>query len=284
MDPADTIASLGTLVPTHALLRAGLTSHQLTRAVRRGEVLRVRQGWYASPLVEPDLLRGARVGGRITCVTAAHELGLATRGGGLHVEVPASASRLRDPDDHKLRLRGQARVHWHSDSTQGTDLCVGAMDSLRAMARCASPERTVAAVDSAIRLGIITKAEWMLQLISMPRRLRRLLVQVDGRAGSVTESVIRFRLAMIGIAMRSQVHITGVGAVDFLIGRALVIEVDGKRYHTDEGQFESDRRRDAKLSIRGYRVLRFSYRQVFEHWFEVRGAILAAIMRGDAER
>ena len=95
---------------------------------------------------------------------------------------------------------------------------------------------------------------------------------------------MRFRLAMLGIATRSQVAIAGVGSVDFVIGTALVIEVDGKQYHTDEVRFEKDRRRDARLSALGYRVLRFSYRQVFERWSEVRAAIVAAIARGDSSR
>jgi len=152
------------------------------------------------------------------------------------------------------------------------------------MALCASPERTIAAVDSALRLKLLTTAEWAAVLTPLPRRLRRLLARVDVKSQSITESVMRFRLAMLGIATRTQVAVRGVGHVDFLVGTALVIEVDGKKYHTDEGRFEEDRRRDARLSVLGYRVLRFSYRQVFEHWSEVRAAITAAIARGDATR
>ena len=81
------------------------------------------------------------------------------------------------------------------------------------------------------------------------------------------------------INLRQQVSVRGVGHVDFVIGGSLVIEVDGRAFHID--RFEEDRQRDALLSIRGYRVLRFSYRQVFERWGEVKGAILAAIARGD---
>ena len=78
--------------------------------------------------------------------------------------------------------------------------------------------------------------------------------------------------------------IRGVGHVDLLIGDALVIELDGREWHNDEDRFEKDRRRDAQLSIRGYRVLRFSYKQVFERWSEVRAAIEASIGRNDHRR
>lgn len=92
---------------------------------------------------------------------------------------------------------------------------------------------------------------------------------------------MRVRLQGLGIEPRLQVRIPGVGRVDLLIGTRLVVEVDGRAYHSDPQDFERDRTRDARLSIRGYRVLRFSYQQVMSRWGEVKGAILAALARGD---
>jgi very-short-patch-repair endonuclease len=53
--------------------------------------------------------------------------------------------------------------------------------------------------------------------------------------------------------------------VDFL-WRAdrVVVETDGFRYHGDRAAFESDRARDARLQVLGFRVLRFTHRQVAE--------------------
>lgn len=53
--------------------------------------------------------------------------------------------------------------------------------------------------------------------------------------------------------------------VDFLWrDRCLIVETDGFRNHGNRAAFESDRRRDAFLQSRGYRVLRFTHRQVLE--------------------
>lgn len=107
------------------------------------------------------------------------------------------------------------------------------------------------------------------------------LRRVDWLCESGTESLLWFRMCRYLLPLRRQVRIPGAGRVDFLVGRRLVIEVDGAAYHTDPMQFEEDRRRDATLSRMGYRVLRFSYRQVMDHWNDVENAILAAVLRGD---
>jgi very-short-patch-repair endonuclease len=59
-----------------------------------------------------------------------------------------------------------------------------------------------------------------------------------------------------------------------------VIEVDGKRYHVDDEAFEADRERDALLASWGFRVLRFSYKQVVEDLPWVLHVISTVIARG----
>jgi very-short-patch-repair endonuclease len=50
--------------------------------------------------------------------------------------------------------------------------------------------------------------------------------------------------------------------VDFLWqGERLVVEVDGFAFHGDRRQFEADRRRDAHLTARGFRVMRVTWRR-----------------------
>jgi very-short-patch-repair endonuclease len=57
----------------------------------------------------------------------------------------------------------------------------------------------------------------------------------------------------------------GPYTVDFLWrDQRLVVELDGYAYHSNRSSFEADRRRDRELQGRGYRVLRFTYREVSE--------------------
>jgi very-short-patch-repair endonuclease len=55
----------------------------------------------------------------------------------------------------------------------------------------------------------------------------------------------------------------GLYEVDFLFrGASVIVETDGFRHHGHRVAFESDRARDAELQALGFRVLRFTYRQV----------------------
>jgi very-short-patch-repair endonuclease len=42
------------------------------------------------------------------------------------------------------------------------------------------------------------------------------------------------------------------------------VEVDGYKYHRAPSRFETDRARDAHLTVHGWRVLRFTWRQLEE--------------------
>lgn len=284
MDLELAVTRLGGLAATHELYAAGATRWMLARAARTGQLIRARQGWYCLPETPPVLVRAARAGGRLGCIAAAALHGLDVRGvPRLHVCVAAHESRLRSERDSSLRLSHERStdtiVHWSRPSLGGTRFAESPLACLISMARCQSPERVVAAADSAIRTRTITREQWLRAISALPPRLALLLSEADGVAESITESVALFRLRRLGIRVRQQVAIRGVGDVDFLLGDHLVIELDGRAFHIDK--FEEDRRRDALLSIRGYRVLRFSYRQVFERWGDVKAAILAATARGD---
>lgn len=51
--------------------------------------------------------------------------------------------------------------------------------------------------------------------------------------------------------------------VDFLWpGDRLVVEADGESFHDNPLAFERDRRRDRALQLAGYRVVRFTYKQI----------------------
>ena len=284
MSLTSVINQLGGLAATHELYSRGFSRWTLGRAVASGEIVRVRQGWYSSPDLSPVLQRGARVGGPVTCITGAQVHGLAVFNDHRpHTAVRQHSSRLRSSNNRRLRLssmgRADAVVHWSLASDER--LLLGVRECLCQMVLCQSPERVVAAADSAIRLGRMTAQEWHSTTAHFPPRLRLLLAEIDPASESITESLFRFRIARLGVRMRSQVKVPGVGFVDFIIGERLAIEIDGFAYHSDPDNFEADRRRDARLSARGFRVLRFSYKQITSQWAEVRAAVMASIARGD---
>ncbi len=57
--------------------------------------------------------------------------------------------------------------------------------------------------------------------------------------------------------------------------RSLVVELDGWEYHRARGAFESDRRRDARLAVAGYRVYRLTWRRL-----EPEPEVVATELRG----
>jgi len=70
--------------------------------------------------------------------------------------------------------------------------------------------------------------------------------------------------------------------VDFLLDGWLVVECDGGVHGTVE-QFSWDRRRDAYLNAVGYRVLRFTYRQIVHDWPATLHTIRAVHRQGRPE-
>lgn len=68
--------------------------------------------------------------------------------------------------------------------------------------------------------------------------------------------------------------------VDFLWREArVIVETDGYRHHGDRDAFESDRVRGAALESVGFRIVRFSYRQVVDSPHEVAAPIRALLSR-----
>lgn len=281
---AQSVSRRGNLAATHELHADGHPRAEIAHAVRTRAVFRVRQGWYVLPEVHPQLQEAARVGGRVTCLTGLRLHGAWTHPDArLHVAVPSNACRLRTRRDSRLRLESStdsAVAHWR-DSPSAERLLLPALECIIDLINCQPRDTVLAAADSVLHGDPVARAQWTQFLRAVPARHRTALSRLDGICESGTETLAWHRMTALGIRLRRQVPIPGIGRVDFLVGTRLVIEVDGLEYHIDPERFEADRRRDARLSARGFRVLRFSYRQVLFRWYEVEAAILGAITRGD---
>lgn len=282
------VAAMGGVIATHELYAHGITRGRIAALLRAGALQRIRQGWYGLPEIAPLAAAAVRVGGVLGCVSTLGRYGCwMPPDAGIHVAVPHHRARLRRPADAHARLSpiDAVRVHWSDLEPEGR-LSLGVEDALRQVARCQPIEYVLAIVDSALarregREPLLSRHRWA-ELASEFGELEPLLREVDPRSESGTESVFRIRLLIrCGLRPRSQVEVMGVGRIDFLLGRRLVIEVDSERFHANPVQYRADRRRDALLSARGFRVLRFTYEQVLFDWPQVEASVLAAVARGD---
>lgn len=72
----------------------------------------------------------------------------------------------------------------------------------------------------------------------------------------------------------------GGAEADFLWEtQRIIVEVDGRDVHTTRRAFEADRRRDQRLATLGYRVIRFTWRQVIHEPDDVARTLRALLQR-----
>jgi len=103
-------------------------------------------------------------------------------------------------------------------------------------------------------------------------RLRRAIAEHDSRDERARGELERRFLALCRRAelgrpeINAPLVIEGVQIeADFLWRQAgLIVETDGRRFHGTAAAFEQDRRRDRRLQVAGWRVLRCTWRQVVD--------------------
>ncbi|SFR88542.1 Very-short-patch-repair endonuclease [Agromyces sp. CF514] len=252
---------------TAELYRAGWTAYDLAGAVDAREVERVRQGVFALPGTDAEVVEAARHGGMLSCLSAARRLGLWVLDDGLlHVAVGA-----------------RARVHRHAGCTCETHrvrsarlgACAPLEHALGQIFVCRGAEDFFVAVESALRLGMLGDAALRRLRLAVPAAARSVIDLARADADSGLESILRFRLLPYGIELQSQVEVPGVGLVDFVLGDRLILEVDGRVNHDGPSMRHKDLRRDAAAAALGFETLRFDYALIIHDWPLVVAAILA---------
>jgi very-short-patch-repair endonuclease len=253
------MARFGNLALRSQLKDLGYTHRDIRRAVDAQELWPIRRLWLAHRGADARAARAVALGGRLAAESALATYGIwVTRATGLWIGTPQGRGRLPSalPGEHRLWVREQ------HPTTDGKLWRMSVSDSLTQYARLASFVDTVAAFDSALHQRLLTRAGLDDIVSGLPRRYRRLATRVDGRADSGLETLIRLAAQMEGWRVEIQVKIAGVGRVDILIDGWLVIELDGGEWHDDAASQDEDRRRDAQLTLLGYRWQRFRSRQV----------------------
>jgi very-short-patch-repair endonuclease len=128
------------------------------------------------------------------------------------------------------------------------------------------------AVDSAIRLRLVSeprlRSRALAQATDGGRGARRLAeALVDSGGESRLERMFLALLRTAGIARPAMQRIVRDGArtvarVDFLFGEHLVVEVAGHGTHATRRQRQVDAQRHTEMTVRGLRVLTFTYDDV----------------------
>ena len=260
----------------------GVPRSMIVTALESGRVTRIRRGWFAVPDTPGDVVRAVRVGGVVTAASAARLDGLwLDHDPLLHVRVPRSAGRLRSPDAAGVRLdRAEHGVCVHYRSNPPADRARDPLPvALAEMLTCADPQHAITTIDSALTRGLLNaQGLYRVRALTLPSR-QHLLDRVSAGSESGIETKVRLLLRARRIRHRTQVYVPRVGYVDLLVGDRLVIEIDGKGFHTGP-EFEEDRRRDFELLMQGYLVLRLSYHMVMNEWPVVSEGVYALVDRG----
>jgi hypothetical protein len=281
-DIEELVRSLGGMARRPQLLARGARDYELTRAVRRGEVVRARNGWYSTFRESDPKLRAVRVGGRLTGISAVIDLGgwvLGPRP--LHVSVHDNAARLRTASNrHKLlnvRLPRGVVLHWNDRSIdeRGTATTVGLLDAIYRVVLDEDFETAVAALDWALHTGALDVIDFETVVLRLPLERRGIADWVDPACESLPESLARTRLRLTGHEVTSQIPLIEVQRIDLVVDQQVAIEVDGEEFHL--ATFESDRQKDVDIAISGLHNLRPSAKMVFHDWHHFALAVDSAL-------
>lgn len=259
-------------IRTYAALRAdGSSRRAIARATASGMLLHIRRGVYAAAGTCPRAVAAAAHGGALACASAARHRGLwvlddsavhvwLNRGGHRRPHAPCACIEHWDEgaSSHAFALPPIVRILWQ-------------------LLRCQGVEAMFVSLESALRLGMLSRAELRTLRAAVPRSVREVIDDARADADSGLESLLRFRLRGHGLAVRTQVAVFGVGRVDFLIGDRLIVEVDGKPGHLDAPSRHKDLVRDANAAAWDLETLRFDYALIMHDWDLVERAILARV-------
>jgi very-short-patch-repair endonuclease len=247
------------------LMQAGMTSRQITAAVRSGDLVRARQDRYLHRGAPERLVAAVRVGGRLGCISLLAALGVFVFDSSvLHVHMLRGASRMRSSHSrgHPLAPRTRHRgvvLHWQTLLEPPVAAgCVAIVDALVHAVRCQSPWHAIATLDSAVQRGLIELERLADVFAALPSRFQVLRDLVDGRAQSGPETLVRLMALSLGCRVELQMRFDGVGFVDLVLDGWLAVECDSQEFHSSWQQRLKDYRRDLRLAQLGYCPLRLT--------------------------
>ncbi len=287
----------------HQLVEAGVPLREVERRLERGQLVRCGSATY----VVNGTPRSTRQRMHIACLassgaavlsheTAAHLLGFSYVPRGLVVLTVGLGAQHRLPAD---------RVHRKSDlrppfvtTIDGLPLTTRAR-TLIDLAAVLGWRRLERILDDQLSSGLLTYLELVAVFNAIARRGRRgigkmrPLLEVRGEGYVAASSELEQRFIELvrahGLPEPTRQHLPpwaiedGIGRVDFAYpDRRLLIEVDGRRWHSRDSANEEDRYRDQLAVASGWRVLRYTWTQIAESSAYVADNLRATLARAAA--
>jgi very-short-patch-repair endonuclease len=266
-------------VASHAeLLELGLGARAIEYRLAIGRLHRLYKAVYA--IGHPLLTREGRwraavlASGKAAALShwdAATHWGLMPlRGRLIHVSKPSTSGRLPDLTRIKLHRIGTLRA-WECTISDGipTTTVARTLLDLSPLLGTRAMEDTIA---HANRLGLFDLLAVRRCLDEHPRQhgapaLRRVLDALAGTDAADLRSMLEVLLLQLCddhhlVAPATNAQVEGFTVDFYWPHKRLIIEVDGYTYHSMPSAFERDRERDQQLTLAGYTVVRFTYRQV----------------------
>ena len=249
---------------TFGQLRAVVSLRAIRTALDRGLITRIAKGVYALPSAADPLTAARAQGGVVSHLSAAvlHGFAVLDLPDKPQVTVPRGQHRRLSPVDCQL--------FWadHVPSERGR---TGTLRTVLDCARTFPFAAGLTVADSALRLGVIDHSQLAVAAGELAgpgsRRARRVAAAADGRSESPLESVLRSLLIEAGVVgFEPQVVIRdGTFAARVDLGHRellLALEADSFAHHGSRTALVRDCRRHTSLTVRGWRLLRFSWEDV----------------------
>lgn len=299
---ATVMAGFGGVAAASALVERGISAAQITRAVRSGQLVRIRRNalvvgdlWRESTPWDRHALRVRAVAAGLPPergVTFTHHSALALWGISLHgvddrVHLSSSTGR---------RGRTDALVSFHRPvpppfvtTTEGISVVRPAAACLQ-VAALHGAEAGLVSADAALHGEHATPADLAaaLDALGVSRTSRapgQVVALADGRVESAAESRARWAFHLAGMEQPTpQVEIRDaaghlVGRVDFLMERfGVVIEVDGMGKYATPADVRAEKLREDRLRELGYEVVRLTWSDLARPQTVLR-KVLAAVNR-----
>lgn len=267
MDIFEHLKQAGGVARTAQLLDAGYSRRDIARLTQRG-AHQPKRGVFLAPGCNKELAAAIHHNARLTCASAALHYGLWLR-------KPPAQLHLACNHGHGAGFIRHRSVRFSGHPTLPV---AGVEDVVLHALGCLPRPASTALATSAIRLYSLP-LELLKQELRADRSapVLRALRDLDLRAESIVEVDAQHLFRLNGIDFEAQVHLPGIGRVDFLLNGFLIVEIDGYAFHSKRADMLRDRDRNNSSTVKGYAVLRYMPEHIWFNPHQVVSEIRAAL-------